>query len=100
MQIFFKQVKIQAELIELSPDAVIVRDLNDVIKFWNKSAEEIYGWKKEEAIGKKITGLIYDQNELETYFKAKDFTLKEGKWQGELKQVTKDGKKVNGFVKI
>ncbi|CUS79252.1 ATP-binding protein [Candidatus Kryptonium thompsonii] len=90
----FKQVKIQAELIELSPDAVIVRDLNDVIKFWNKSAEEIYGWKKEEAIGKKITGLIYDQNELETYFKAKDFTLKEGKWQGELKQVTKDGKKL------
>ncbi len=89
---FFKQVKLQAELIDLSPDAILVRDLNDVVTFWNKSAENIYGWTKEEAVGKKITELIYTPELLDPYFKAKEITLKEGIWIGELKQKTKDGK--------
>jgi PAS domain S-box-containing protein len=61
-----------------------------MIMFWNKSAEEIYGYTKEEAIGKKVTDLIYTPEQLEDYFKAKDITLKDGKWSGELKQKTKD----------
>jgi len=90
----FEQIKLQAQLIDLSPSALIIGDLNDMIMFWNKSAEEIYGYTKEEAIGKKVTDLIYTPEQLEDYFKAKDITLKDGKWSGELKQKTKDGRTI------
>jgi PAS domain S-box-containing protein len=90
----FEQIKLQAQLIDLSPSALIIGDLNDMIMFWNKSAEEIYGYTKEEAIGKKVTDLIYTPEQLEDYFKAKVITLKDGKWSGELKQKTKDGRTI------
>lgn len=96
----FKNVKAQAELIDLSPDAILIRDLNDVITLWNKSAEKIYGWTKEEAVGKKITELIYKPEQLETYFKIKEITLKEGQWSGELEHRTKEGKTITVFARF
>ncbi len=96
----FKNVKTQAGLIDLSPDAILVRDLNDVIRLWNKSAEKIYGWTKEEAIGKKITELIYKPEQIDTYFEIKEITLKKGQWSGELEHRTKDGKTINVFARL
>jgi len=42
----------QANLLETTHDAIIVRDLNEVITFWNRGAERLYEWSSEEAIGK------------------------------------------------
>lgn len=41
-----------------SSDAVITTDLEDIVTSWNKSAEKLFGWKAEEAIGKKLSALI------------------------------------------
>ena len=49
-----KMQRAQAQLLELTHDIIIVRDKNNVITYWNQAAETLYGWKKEEAIGKSI----------------------------------------------
>ncbi|WOD14231.1 DUF4118 domain-containing protein [Paraburkholderia kirstenboschensis] len=51
-----KTQRAQAQLLELTHDIIIVRDKNDVITYWNQAAETLYGWKKEEAVGKFVDG--------------------------------------------
>src|SRR5580658_4109630 len=45
----------QAELLDLTYDAVMVRNLRDEITYWNHGAEELYGWRAEEIVGKVRT---------------------------------------------
>ncbi len=41
----------QARLLDLSSDAIFVRDATDRITYWNKGASELYGYTREEALG-------------------------------------------------
>ena len=45
-------VREQAALLEIAHDAIIVRDPGSRIRYWNKGAEQTYGWTREEALGK------------------------------------------------
>src|SRR6476620_12614034 len=42
----------KAGLLDLTHDTMFVRDMNDVVTFWNRAAEELYGWTEAEAVGK------------------------------------------------
>ena len=42
----------RANLVDLTHDTVFARDMSDVITYWNRGAEEQYGWRSEEAIGR------------------------------------------------
>src|SRR5689334_1900446 len=53
-----EQIRQQAELLDKSQDAILVRDLDDRIIFWNKSAERMYGWRAEEVLGKRTTDFL------------------------------------------
>ena len=48
----------QASLLNLTHDTIFVRDMNDVITYWNRGAQELYGWTAEEAIGKRAHELL------------------------------------------
>jgi PAS domain S-box-containing protein len=83
----------QAELIDLSPDAIIVRKLDGTVSFWSKGAEKLYGWTKEEAMGQEISIMLktkFPQPVEEIIKKVK----MEEKWSGELTHITKNGETV------
>jgi two-component system, cell cycle sensor histidine kinase and response regulator CckA len=81
------------KLLDLTTDAIILRDFENQILFWNHGAEKLYGWKKEEALGKNINELIYKNlsPELEV---ARKTVVEQGEWQGELEKINKLGQEV------
>ncbi len=51
----------QANLLETTHDAIIVRDMNDVITYWNRGAEQLYEWSSEDAIGRISDELLHTE---------------------------------------
>ena len=50
-----------AAIVESSDDAIIGKDLNNIITSWNKSAERLYGYKEKEVIGKSISIIVPEE---------------------------------------
>src|SRR5262245_62176832 len=48
----------QANLLNLTHDSIFVFDMNDLITYWNRGAQEFYGWTAEEVIGKRAYELL------------------------------------------
>ena len=86
-----EQIREQATLIDKSQDAIFVLDTQDCIRFWNPTAQRLYGWNKEELVGCCWELLFKDSPQLK---QARKSVLETGEWQGELVQLTKDGKEI------
>jgi len=83
----------KARLLDLSNDAIIVRDLDDKISSWNKGAEKLYGWAAEEVIGKHLDSLL--QTEFPKPMEEILAQLQsEGEFSGEVVQIARDGRRV------
>ncbi|PZV12028.1 MAG: histidine kinase [Leptolyngbya sp.] len=82
------QLRDQAMLLDVATDAIVVRDLNHHITFWNQGAERLYGWSSEEVSGRSATEVLYRESspQLEDIYQT---VLSHGSWQGELTQLTK-----------
>jgi PAS domain S-box-containing protein len=83
----------QANLLNLTHDTIFVRDMSDVITYWNRGAQELYGWTAEEAVGKRAHEL------LQTVFptpvdEIQSELLRSGRWDGECEKVRADGTRV------
>lgn len=83
------QLREQAELLDHANDAIILHDLDGRILRWNRSAERIYGWPAEEALGRDIRGLLHQTSD--QYRGARRSLVRNGEWTRELRQTTKDG---------
>jgi len=88
-----EQLRDQATLLDNAQDAILVRDLEDKVLFWNRSAQRIYGWSAEEVIGRDLQDIIFGDS-LSRFDDAKRTVLASGKWEGELQQLTRDGKEI------
>ena len=80
----------QADLLNLTHDAVFVMDMDGVIKYWNRGAEERYGWTAAQAVGRVVHDL------LKTVFPSpldeiKAELARAGRWEGELLHTKKNG---------
>jgi PAS domain S-box-containing protein len=83
----------QASLLNLTHDTIFVRDMSDVITYWNRGAQELYGWTAAEAAGKHAHEL------LRTVFpvpveEIRAELLRSGRWDGELEKTRADGTNV------
>ena len=83
----------RADLLELATEAIIVRDRTGAIQYWNAGAEVLYGWRRDEVLGK------LSQQILQTKFPTESFDLDDvlshtGTWDGNLVHVTREGYEV------
>ena len=83
----------QASLLNLTRDSIFVRGMDDVITYWNRGAEELYGWTAEQAVGKVSHQLT------QTVFPApideiRAELLRTGRWESELVHTKADGTQV------
>jgi|HubBroStandDraft_6_1064221.scaffolds.fasta_scaffold17589_3 PAS domain S-box-containing protein len=79
-----------AELLDLTYDAVIVRNLRNEITYWNHGAEELYGWRAEEILG-KVTHELFQTVFPKDLPEIEAETLEKGSWEGELTHRRRDG---------
>ncbi len=87
------QLREQASLLDRAQDAIMVRQLDRTISYWNKGAERLYGWTAEEVIGKTMVTEMYRDPRLLEATMAKTIA-NNGDWSGELEQRARDGKAV------
>jgi len=86
------QIAEQAVLLDEARDGILMRDIDGTIHSWNKGAERIYGWTRQEAIGGNVCDFyVSDQNE---FVQNNKVLLGAGEWQGELRHLTKDGRTI------
>ena len=82
----------QANLLELASDAIVVRDLDEKIRFWNDAAHRLYGWTAEEALGGDFVKMTYE--EPIAFKEAKRILFEKKEWFGEVRKIRKNGSEI------
>jgi len=86
------QIAEQATLLDQARDAILVRDLKGTILSWNKGAERMYGWARQEIVGGNMSDFYCtDRKKFEEFNRL---TIRDGEWHGELRHLTKDGRSI------
>ncbi|MBD2437088.1 response regulator [Nostoc sp. FACHB-110] len=89
-----EKIREQAALLDITSDAIIVKDFGNQIRFWNQGAESLYGWPATEVIGQDVSQLLYPPDSLSQIQSIYAGIADSGFWHGELKQINKQGKNV------
>lgn len=83
------RIREQASLLDLMRDAILVRNMDDEILYWNHGAQTLFGWTADEAIGQDFIALLHgDTAQLDT---AREALLQSGDWLGEIQLKDKSG---------
>lgn len=83
------RIREQASLLDQAKDAIIVRGIDQRVRYWNKGAERLYGWTAEEVIGRSIKDFLY--HNFQDIYAATRRVLEQGEWRGEILERRKDG---------
>jgi PAS domain S-box-containing protein len=83
----------QADLLDQSYDAILAWKPGGTIAYWNRGAEELYGWSAADARGRMSHELLRTEHAAGTA-SIERILAREGRWQGILHHVTRDGRKI------
>jgi PAS domain S-box-containing protein len=83
----------QASLLNLTHDSIFVRDMSDLITYWNRGSQELYGWTAEQAVGARSPQLLHTvfPKPLE---EIRAELVRSGRWDGEVERTRADGTQV------
>jgi PAS domain S-box-containing protein len=93
LQIEVEQRAQQARILDQTHDAILVREMNGAITFWNRGAEERYGWRRDEALG-NVTHTLLQTRFPESLAVINQQILLTDRWEGELVHTTRDGSSI------
>ena len=83
----------QAALLDLAQDAIVVRDMRNLILFWSRGADVMYGWLSKETLGRNMYELLkIEFSEPTEHIEAT--LLRQGRWEGEAIHHRRDGTQV------
>ncbi|MCU1268605.1 MAG: sensor histidine kinase [Acidobacteria bacterium] len=83
----------QASLLEQAHDAILVWEFPRTIVYWNRGAEQLYGFSRKEAIGRSSHELLHTEHP-QTMTGVEQALERDGEWTGELTHTTRDGRKI------
>ena len=85
------QNEFQAKLLNSIGQSVIATDVHGTINYWNKAAKQLYGWSKEEALGKEITEFAPTEQLHKESKEIMSKLLKGESWSGEFEVKRRNG---------
>ena len=88
-----EHLRLHAELLDLSHDAILIRNSASRVIFWNKGAEELYGWSSQEALGRLTHSLLKTRFPI-SLADVDAHLERDGRWEGELTHTCRDGSQV------
>jgi PAS domain S-box-containing protein len=88
-----KRLGEQAGMLDLAQDAIFAWEMGGGISYWNRGAEEIYGYAREEAVG-RVSHELLETEAAEGLDAMLDSLRLGGRWKGELRHRTKSGREI------
>jgi two-component system CheB/CheR fusion protein len=89
-----RKLRQETQLVELARDPIFIWDFSGTIVEWNRGSEQLYGYSRDEAVGKKKERLLGTIVPGGSFAELRVKLLDEGNWSGELKHRTKDGREL------
>jgi PAS domain S-box-containing protein len=86
-------LRLRAELLDLSYEPIFTWELEGDIVYWNRGAEDLYGFSKQEAVGRESHRLLQTTHPIPLE-EFKHVLERDGQWIGELEHTAHDGRKV------
>ncbi|GIV95354.1 MAG: hypothetical protein KatS3mg057_0011 [Herpetosiphonaceae bacterium] len=85
-----RHLREQADLLDQTHDAIVVRSLDGTIRYWNRGAEAVYGWSAEQALGER-SHILLATTFPTSHEEIEQILLRNGRWEGELRHRRHDG---------
>lgn len=93
-----ERVQLQADMLEAVGQAVIATDLDGTVTYWNRAAEELYGWSRDEALGRSVLDVTPNQGNRRMAEESIERLQAGETWTGEFPLQRRDGTTFPAFV--
>jgi diguanylate cyclase (GGDEF)-like protein/PAS domain S-box-containing protein len=91
-------MRFQAEVLDAAGQAVIATDPVGVVVYWNKSAEQLYGWSAADAIGRSVRDLISPEETVEAAEAIFEGLRRGQTWSGDYWVKRRDGTRLPVYI--
>jgi PAS domain S-box-containing protein len=87
-------LQFQANVLDQVHDAIVAMDWEGRVVYYNRGAEMLYGWHRDEVTGRQFDGLVHYAPHDTTIARLLPILLRDGAWRGELQHRAADGRTV------